>query len=395
MSKTANKSGRSPARQSAPPLRFTRLVLDNWRNFQHLEVALARRLFVVGPNASGKSNFLDVFGFLQDLVAIGGGFQTAVVGRGGIRQLKCLFGQHHADIGILVEVGTDANPGLWRYELRFTQNGISLPQITRERVTRDGTVVKDRPDKQDNTDRFRLLQTYLEQSGINQEFRALADFFLSIQHVEIIPQLVRRRLFSIGPGKSFGATLLQELSQLEEAERERILEEISPVVAQAVPQLHGLRALYDHLEKQPHLEARFQDALGATHLEDQLSDGTLRLFGMLFTMLRGHGPLLVEEPDLFLHPAFVRLLPGIMARLQNRSGRQVLMTTHSPELLRDEGIALDEVLLLQPSANGARARLAQDFAEIKQLLEAGISLAESVPAKTSPAVSARIAAARE
>ncbi len=35
---------------------FTRLALENWRNFSHVDVALQRRVFVVGPNASGKSN---------------------------------------------------------------------------------------------------------------------------------------------------------------------------------------------------------------------------------------------------------------------------------------------------------------------------------------------------
>ena len=55
----------------------------------------------------------------------------------------------------------------------------------------------------------------------------------------------------------------------------------------------------------------------------------------------------------------------------------------------------DEVLLLQPGPDGATAKLARDIEEIKQLLEAGIGLAESVPAKTSPAAAARSAAARQ
>jgi recombinational DNA repair ATPase RecF len=40
-------------------LRFTRVLLRNWRNFRDAEVALQRRAFVIGPNASGKSNLLD------------------------------------------------------------------------------------------------------------------------------------------------------------------------------------------------------------------------------------------------------------------------------------------------------------------------------------------------
>jgi AAA15 family ATPase/GTPase len=50
------------------PYRFAWLRLKNWKNFQSVEVDLPLRVFLVGPNASGKSNLLDVFRFLRDLV---------------------------------------------------------------------------------------------------------------------------------------------------------------------------------------------------------------------------------------------------------------------------------------------------------------------------------------
>ena len=77
-----------PPRQS---LRFTRLHLENWRNFTRLDVDLQRRVFLVGPNAAGKSNLLDVFRFLHDLVSVGGGFREAVeVRRGGVSSIRSL-----------------------------------------------------------------------------------------------------------------------------------------------------------------------------------------------------------------------------------------------------------------------------------------------------------------
>ncbi|MBA2492469.1 MAG: ATP-binding protein, partial [Gammaproteobacteria bacterium] len=53
-------------------------------------VELQRRVFLIGPNASGKSNFLGLFRFLHDLVSVGGGFQEAVRKRRGISSLRCL-----------------------------------------------------------------------------------------------------------------------------------------------------------------------------------------------------------------------------------------------------------------------------------------------------------------
>ena len=53
-------------------MRITHLAASNWRNFKYVEFDVGERLFVVGPNAAGKSNLLDVFRFLADIVGLGG-----------------------------------------------------------------------------------------------------------------------------------------------------------------------------------------------------------------------------------------------------------------------------------------------------------------------------------
>ena len=53
-------------------MRVTRLILKNWKNFPSVDVALGARVFLVGPNASGKSNLLDAIRFLRDVVVEGG-----------------------------------------------------------------------------------------------------------------------------------------------------------------------------------------------------------------------------------------------------------------------------------------------------------------------------------
>jgi predicted ATPase len=65
-------------------MRMTHLKLSNWRNFKTVDVDVPTRLFVLGPNASGKSNLLDAVRFLRDLTVDGGGFQQAVKDRGGL-----------------------------------------------------------------------------------------------------------------------------------------------------------------------------------------------------------------------------------------------------------------------------------------------------------------------
>lgn len=66
---------RRPPRSAWVLMRFTKLYLRNWRNFLEVDVALRERMFVVGPNASGKSNLLHALRFLRDIAEPRGGFQ--------------------------------------------------------------------------------------------------------------------------------------------------------------------------------------------------------------------------------------------------------------------------------------------------------------------------------
>lgn len=153
----------------------------------------------------------------------------------------------------------------------------------------------------------------------------------------------------------------------------------------AVPQLEEVE-LWRDARGTPHLRGKYQHwrPQGAWQTEEQFSDGTLRLMGLLWAVLERDGPLLLEEPELSLHSGIVRLLPQMLARAQRRTGRQVFSSTHSPDMLRDEGIALDEVLLLQPTTEGTDVSPAGSHWEVRDLLEGGLTLADAVIPMTRP-----------
>ncbi len=374
---------RGPASRT---LRFAAVHLENWRNFTQVQVDLQRRVFLVGPNASGKSNLLDVFRFLHDLVSVGGGFQEAVRKRGGISRLRCLAARRYAEIVVQVRIGTDEARSVWEYELHFTPDHRHRPIIKKERVLKEGNNILMRPDTNDVTDPERLTQTYLEQVNANQAFREVADFFGSIRYLHIVPQLVREPDRSVGKSRDpFGGDFLEQVASTPDKTQQARLRRIRGALTGAVPQLKDLE-LWRDVRGTPHLRGKYEHwrPQGAWQTEEQFSDGTLRLIGLLWATLDGTGPLLLEEPELSLHPDVVRFMPQMFARIQRRSGRQVLLSTHSPDLLRDDGIGLDEVLLLQPGAEGTTVRPASAFAEIEALLAGGVSLAEAVLPRTRP-----------
>ena len=86
-------------------MRFTHLKLENWRNFLAVDVPLQQRAFLVGPNASGKSNVLDALRFLRGVADPQGGLQRAVQSRHGVSQIRSLHARRYPNVAIEVEVG--------------------------------------------------------------------------------------------------------------------------------------------------------------------------------------------------------------------------------------------------------------------------------------------------
>ena len=94
------------------------LRLKNWRNFQAVDVRLRNRVFLAGPNASGKSNLLDAFRFLRDIVKRGGGLQQAIEERGGLSRIRCLAARGDPDVAIEVSLTDASGPSyLWKYAI--------------------------------------------------------------------------------------------------------------------------------------------------------------------------------------------------------------------------------------------------------------------------------------
>lgn len=369
----------------------TRVILKNWRNFRSVNVALGERVFIVGPNASGKSNFLDVFAFLRDIAKPGGGLQRAVDERGGISKVRCLAARQHPDVELEFHLAESVeSQDVWRYGIGIRQQtrGYRQSELSYERVWHGDDTITERPDEEDRQDPLRLTQTHLEQISANSKFREIARFFDSVSYLHIVPQLLRNPEAFSGPnlpGDPYGRSFLERVARTSENVRKSRLRKIESALRIAVPQLKHLTDIKDETGV-THLEAVYEHwrPMGAKQREDQFSDGTLRLIGLLWSLLESDSLLLLEEPELSLNAGIVTRLPGLIYRLQRQRRRQVLMSTHSADLLSDKGIGGEEVLLLTPSAEGTTVEAASSVSEVRDLLEAGVSIADAALPRTSP-----------
>ena len=374
-------------------MRLRRLVLKNWRNFKSVEIDVPDRLFIVGPNASGKSNLLDALRFLRDVAAVGGGLQQAVRQRGGLRHVRCLAARNYNRGRVGMEVGLKDSAGVdWIYEIHFTgeRRGLHRPIVVTETVHRDGDIVVERPTELDHDDQELLTQTALEQVQSNREFRSIVEFLTGIRYRHIVPQLIRDPdLGRDDPGDPYGSDFLAQIARTPERTRARRLKMVNSALRAALPQLNELALTRDEIGS-PHLEARYAHwrTAGAIQGERDFSDGTLRLIALLWHLAekstKSNRVLLLEEPELSLHPAVLRELPTILSRVSSGKGPQIILSTHSTEILADEGLGLDEVILLEPGEEGTTVRPASEVPDIGSLIGAGVNLGQVLEPLTRP-----------
>ena len=85
-----------------------------------------------------------------------------------------------------------------------------------------------------------------------------------------------------------------------------------------------------------------------------------------------------------MHLGIVKQIPEFIAHLQSDKPRQVIITTHSYEILSNEGISSNEIVVLKPDAEGTSVFVGADNMEIMNLLNSGFSVAEAVIPITEP-----------
>lgn len=369
---------------------ISKVILKNWKNFKEVDVPIRDRVFVIGPNASGKSNFLDVFRFLRDVSKPGGGLQKAVTERGGISKIRCLAARQNPNVEIEVHITEQGeHDPMWKYSIGIKQEvrGYRQPLLTHERVYERNNLILDRPNADDERDEERLTQTHLEQINANKPFREINKFLESTVYLHLVPQLLKHPQSFTGPdlpGDPFGKGFLERISKVNEKTRNAWLRRIEQALKVAVPQFREFR--YTEENGRPHLEAVYEHwrPKAGKQTEEQFSDGTLRLIGLLWSLQEGDGLLLLEEPELSLNSAIVTQIPSLMYKLMRPKKKQVIVSSHSADLLSDRGISLDEILLLEPTSEGTEIKIASSIPEVKAMLEGGMTPAAAILPRTKP-----------
>lgn len=364
-------------------MKISRIKLRNWLNFRDTEVSdLADVVYVIGKNASGKSNFLDALTFIRDIAKTrGGGLQQAVYKRGGMKKLRCFHAGKQTNIEIQIDVSDDQDTLMWTYTLSFQKergNGEN-PYVLAESVTdysegNGKNLVFSRDHKGSKKITSDFYQTNLEQSSVSKEFQTLVDCLSGIKYLHLVPQLLKFN-DEIGgkilDGDPFGQDFMQRISHANSKARQRGLKKIKNSLRKTIPHLDQLEFVKDEDTGKQHLEFKLlhRNPQGVKHREDKFSDGTLRLIAILWACYESSGyPIIIEEPELSLNSGILEKLHLVFKKSLERSknGGQLFLSTHSRSLLSNPGINTRGFVVIEPAKGGSIARKANQL-ELKTI----------------------------
>jgi predicted ATPase len=178
------------------------------------------------------------------------------------------------------------------------------------------------------------------------------------------PSEIRPTTVLSGDGENLG-TVLHEI--LTRAQYREAAAEIQEFLRAAYPSFDGIYAETSY-ETPPKVLLRIREREMRRNLETwELSDGMLRFLCLGAALLNPAPPafMAVDEPEVGLHP---RLLPIVADMIKTASERtQVLVTTHSPDLL--SCFDLDDVAVMARDENTIEWKRPGDRATLKKMLD--------------------------
>ncbi|PPK45860.1 putative ATPase [Trinickia symbiotica] len=327
-------------------------------------MALGPLTYLVGANGAGKSNFVDALHLVVD--ALTSSLDQALNVRGGLAEVRRRSAGHPTHFGIRLDFTLGDRTGHYAFSIGSLKNRGFEVQAEEcslggqrkgpyYRIERGQIVASSAATLPALTgDRLALVAL----SGLS-EFRPVFDALTSMGFYNLNPKLMRE-LQKAQEGrllKPEGENIASVIGHLERVNAPA-LRTIQEYLQTVVPTVHGFK----RVQVGPMETLEFmQDVSGVKDpwrfAAQNMSDGTLRAVGVLTALFQHNvdfAPTLIgiEEPETALHPAASAALREALERASNNT--QVIVTSHSPELLDDVSVRDDQILAVISEAGDTK-----------------------------------------
>ena len=321
------------------------LVLKRFRSIPSERITFDNPTIFVGRNGSGKSNLVSAFSFLAEAMA--SPLQAVFDKAGGISAVRNRSSgrSYPPKLGLRADFGRmngRVASGFYAFEVRALPNygfsvvreqcSVAFERGARSWFDRVGTKF---------TSNVGGMKPSLDPASLS-----LPLVGGEVKFAPVLRTLAAMRVYSIEPGKlremqepdsgtslkSDGGNVTSVLKEIERQSKDDF-QRIADILATIVPNTKRVQVK----KHGKNLSLEFTQEWGETkRLKFEgfsMSDGTLRAIGLLAAVFQRPVPSLIaiEEPEATIHPG---ALESVLDLLRHASKHmQVVVTTHSPELL--------------------------------------------------------------
>jgi predicted ATPase len=368
-----------------------KIAVSNFKSFKNLDIELGNLSVFIGANASGKSNFIEIFRFIRDIA--NHGLDNAVSMQGGIEYLRNTRIGADSDMSLKIIsdqaarfvfgksrdgfVGIETREIIYEFDIGFKRRRSF--NIHKDRVTLkcEFFMLKDH----DNTDKNRQPATPLGDGEViisnvdgkvNAEF-SLPDeipsleysgpFFLSeMKAIELDPSTLLIEtpfFFPIPPFERFFDNLsiydfdpklpkkavpITGKTELEEdgTNLAIVLKDIignSNRKRQFANLIKDLLPFIDDLKTEKFVDKSLLFKIREVYTPDLylpaslLSDGTINITALIIALYFEKKKLtIIEEPERNIHPYLISKVITMMKEASKN--KQIIVTTHNPEVVK-------------------------------------------------------------
>jgi len=401
-----------------------RLRIQNFKSFKDQEVELGNFSVLIGANASGKSNFIQVFRFLRDIVDHG--LENAVSMQGGTRYLRNLSigARETLSIGFVSDekvqfrcVAVEEPTGVriqesdYEFALKFKTRGAGF-EIAQDRLRRRFEFVKLKAHKREYKEDRKLGQAEIILSNVRGKIQPdlITCDSIPISKEEIIPRfweeqrlppktLILSSFFPPPPelGRvirsisiyDFDPKLAKEpVKIIGKAELEENGSNLALILKNVLASkerrrkfanlMKDLLPFVDDLDTEKFADKSLLFKLRETYFAKEylpaslISDGTINLTALILALYFEKKPLtIIEEPERNIHPYLISRVVQMMKEASQQ--KQIITSTHNPEVVKYADI--NDLLLVSRDREGfSTIRRPSEKEEVKTFLRNEIGI---------------------
>ncbi len=406
-----------------------KIKISNFKSFGDLEIELGNFNVLIGANASGKSNLIQIFRFLKDLTNFG--LDNAISMQGGAEYFRNISIGSSKNFSIEVtcdtrefyrgreeELTVEGYEATYGFTLKFT--GVSRFEVVEEKLLQkcnfyrqtkkrkttkeklgEGEIVIYRKENErsvslnppkgvDIDPDDGIFEVYITRKILTLAKIAPKALFIESPPLFLVGGSLKNTISGISiydfdpksPKKAQKITgraeleedgsnlaiILKNIMRSGNSKRKllNLLQEVLPFVNDLGTETFADKSLMFKL-RESYSGRKFLPA-------SLISDGTINVTALIIALHFGEKPLvIIEEPERNIHPYIISEIVGMMREASKT--KQIIVTTHNPETVKYSGIK--DILLISRDKQGfSTIHRPSEKKEIKTFLQNQIGVEE-------------------